>query len=94
MIDIKSPPVSPTQEQTELFFISFGIIQHKGAINTATDLVDWSFTYVITGINLTVYYNDDLDLFAYTATSRYTFNKFYGVMIDIRALKRLTAGYG
>ena len=59
-----------------------------------TDLADWSFTYVITGTNLTAYYNNDLDLFAYITISWYTSNEFYGIMIDIGALKRLIAGYG
>jgi len=44
------------------------MIQHKGAINTVTDLADRSFTYMITGTNLIAYYNN-LDLFAYVATS-------------------------
>jgi len=48
---------------------------------------------MITGTNLTAYYNNNLDLFAYIATSQYTSNKFYGVIINIRALKRLTVGY-
>jgi len=34
-----------------------------------TDLADWSFTYAITGTNLTTYYNNDLDLFAYVTIS-------------------------
>ncbi len=69
MIDIESPLVSLAQEQTELFLTSFGIIQYKGAINTTTDLADRSFTYMITGINLTTYYNNDPDPFAYVTTS-------------------------
>ncbi len=93
MIDIKSPPVSPTQEQTKLFLTSFGTIQHKGAINTATDLADQSFTYAITGTNPTAHHNDDPDPFAYTTTNRYTSDEFYGVMIDTGASKRSTAGY-
>ena len=58
-----------------------------------TDLVDWSFTYMITGINLTAYYNNDLDLFAYVITSWYTFDEFYRIIINTGASKRSTAGY-
>jgi predicted ribosome-associated RNA-binding protein Tma20 len=58
-----------------------------------TDLADQSFTYTITSTNLTAYHNNDLDPFAYVTTSRYTSNKFYRVMIDIGALKRLIVGY-
>jgi hypothetical protein len=76
-----------------LFFTFFGIIQYRGAINIVTKLADWSFTYAITGINLTAYYNDDSDPFAYTTTSQYTSDKFYRVIIDTKALKRLTVGY-
>jgi hypothetical protein len=34
------------------------------------------------------------DLFAYITTERYTPKEFYGVMIDIGASKKSTAGYG
>ena len=34
------------------------------------------------------------DLFAYIITERYTPKEFYGVMIDIGASKKSTAGYG
>jgi len=94
MIDIESPPVSPAQEQTELFLTSFGTIQYGGAINTVTDLADRSFTHAITGTNPTACHNDDSDPFAYVTTSRYTSDEFYGVMIDTGASKKSTAGYG
>ena len=93
IIDIESPLPSPTQEQTELFLTSFGTIQHEGAINTMTDLADRSFTHAITGTNPIAHHNDS-DPFAYVATSQYTSNEFYGVMIDTGASKRSTAGYG
>ena len=48
---------------------------------------------MITGTNPTTYYNNDLDPFTYTITSRYTSNKFYRVMINTRALKKLTVNY-
>jgi len=44
------------------------MIQHKGAINTVTNLADQSFTHTITSTNLIAYYNNP-DLFAYVATS-------------------------
>ena len=93
IIDTELPP-SPTQEQTELFLTSFGMIQHEGAINTVTDLADRSFTHAITGTNPTAHHNNDSDPFAYVATSRYTSDEFYGIMIDTGASKRSTAGYG
>ena len=48
---------------------------------------------MITNTNPTAYHNNNLDPFAYIATSQYTSNKFYKVIINIRALKRSTAGY-
>jgi hypothetical protein len=48
---------------------------------------------MITGTNLTAYYNNDLDLFASTTTSQYTSDKFYRVIINTKALKRLIVGY-
>ena len=58
-----------------------------------TDLADRSFIYMITGTNLTAHY-DDLDPFAYVATSWYTSDKFYEIIIDTGVLKRLIVGYG
>jgi hypothetical protein len=58
-----------------------------------TNLADRLFTYIITGTNLTAYYNNNLDLFTYYTTSWYTSNKFYRVIINIGALKKLIAGY-
>ena len=69
------------------------MIQHKKAINTVTNLADQSFTYIITNTNLTVYYNNNSDLFTYIAISQYTFNKFYRVIINTKTLKRLIVGY-
>jgi len=48
---------------------------------------------VIININPTADHNDNLDPFTYTSTSRYTFDKFYRVIIDTRALKRSTVNY-
>ena len=49
---------------------------------------------MITNTNLTAYYNNDLDPFAYIITGQFTSNKFYGVIINTKALKRLTVGSG
>ena len=51
--------------------------------------------YAVTTINTTTdAFPTDTDLLAYNTTSRYTSTKFMGAMIDIRASKRSTAGYG
>ena len=57
-----------------------------------TNLADRFFTYAITGTNLITYHNNP-DLFAYVATSWYISNKFYRVIINTKALKRLIVGY-
>ena len=69
IINIKLLLISLTQEQTKLFLSSFRLIQHKGAINTMTNLADQSFIYIITSTNLTAYHNNNLDPFTYVATS-------------------------
>ena len=76
-----------------MFLISYRLIQYKRAINTVTNLADQSFIYTITKINPTAYYNNNLDLFTYIIISQYTFNKFYRVMINTGALKRLIVDY-
>ena len=93
IIDIEPLLISPTQEQTKLFFTLFRTIQHKKAINTAADLADQSFIYVITSINPTAHHDDNSDLFAYIITSQYISNKFYRVMINTGVSKRSTASY-
>jgi hypothetical protein len=51
--------------------------------------------YAVTTINtMTDAFPTDTDPLAYNTTSRYTSIKFMGAMIDTRASKRSTAGYG
>jgi hypothetical protein len=56
-------------------------------------LKDYSFDYILTqAISLT-----QTDLFVYLTTismSRYNVSRFYGVIINTRALRVLTAGFG
>ena len=68
-----------------------------------TVLADSSFLYSITPENppvntpirpVTDSTDREQDPFAYITTKRYTSKEFYGVMIDIGASKKSTAGYG
>ena len=68
LIDIDSPPTSPTQGHTEMFLTSRGMIQHQTAVNTAIALADRSFTHAITGNNPTTD-NSSQDPFAYITIS-------------------------
>ena len=53
-----------------------------------------AYRYAVTTINTTTDVFPDTDLFAYNLTSCYTSTKFIGVIIDTRASKYSTAGYG
>ena len=65
-----------------------------------TVLADRSFIHSITPKNHSIstpvidIIDYEQDLFAYITTERYTPKEFYGVMIDIGASKKSTAGYG
>ncbi len=71
--------------------ISFGIIYLAKII--ITDLANSFFDYTITGSNLDLKHYE-LNAFTYIISERYTSHKFYKIMIDIRASKQSTAGYG
>jgi len=70
------------------------------AFNITTVLADRSFIHLVTPKNhsastpITDIIDHKQDLFAYITTERYTPKEFYGVIIDIGASKKSTAGYG
>jgi len=65
-----------------------------------TVLADRSFIYLVTPKNYSIstpiinVIDYKQDLFAYITTERYTPKEFYGVIINIGAFKKSTAGYG
>jgi hypothetical protein len=77
-------------DQAELFLTSFGEIQYQEAIKATTALANRSFAHALVRTAPTTA-NDKSDPFTYTTTSRYTSDRFYGVIIDTRASKRSTA---
>ena len=69
--------------------------QYK-AISIAATLADKAFSHLVTTIDNTVLFITDQDPFIYNATiftSRYTADKFIGIIIDIKASKQFIAGY-
>jgi hypothetical protein len=67
-------------------------MQRQEAIKATTALADRSFTHALARTALTTA-DDKSDPFAYSnTTSRYTFDRFYSVIINTEASKRLTAG--
>jgi hypothetical protein len=90
IIDFESP--EPARDnQAKLFLTSFGEIQCQKAIKATTALANQSFAHALVRTALTTT-DDKSDPFTYTTTSRYTSDRFYGVMINTKALKRSTAG--
>jgi hypothetical protein len=92
VIDFELP--EPAEgDQAELFLTSFGEMQCQEAIEATTALANRSFAHALVRTAPTAA-DDKSDPFAYTTTSRYTSDRFYGVMIDTGASKRSTAGWG
>jgi len=63
----------------------------------ATTLANKAFGHLVTTIDNIVPLITNQDPFTYnitTSTSRYTVNKFIGIIIDIGASKRSIVGYG
>jgi hypothetical protein len=69
-------------------------MQCQEAIKATTALADRLFAHALVRTALTIA-DDKSDPFAYSnTTSRYTSDRFYGVIIDTEALRRSTAGWG
>ena len=73
------------------FITSFGKIH--SAKTMTMDLANCSFNHAITGSNPDLDRHES-DPFTYITSERYTLDEFYKIMIDTRASKQLTAGYG
>lgn len=58
-----------------------------------TNFINCFFKHAITKNNLDLKYHE-LNFFIYITLEKYTLNKYYKIMIDIKAFKQLTAGYG
>src|SRR6266702_3364156 len=79
-----------------MFLITFGPFTDSQAFNIMTVLADCSFIYLVTPKNYfasTPVMDYKQDLFVYIIIECYTPKEFYGVMIDIGASKKSTAGY-
>ena len=66
------------------------------AFNIITILTNHSFTYLITPKNYSIsrpIIDRKQDLFIYITIERYTPKEFYGIIINIGASKKSTAGY-
>ena len=87
------------QETLETFLTTFRTFTDSQAFNITTVLANCSFIYLIAPknhfiSNLIIDITDyKQDLFAYITTERYTPKEFYGVIINIGASKKSTAGY-
>ena len=61
----------------------------------ALELADRAYSYTVTAINTTTdIFLTNTDPFTYNMTLHYTFIKFIGIIIDTKASKCSTAGYG
>jgi hypothetical protein len=69
------------------------VLESQRAFDITTNLANQSLIHALTCTDIATT-DADSDPFVYTTTSQYTADRFYSIMIDTRALKRLTAGYG
>ena len=61
----------------------------------ALELANRAYSYAVITINTIIdVFLTDIDPFAYNITLRYTSIKFIGIIINTRASKRSTVGYG
>jgi len=84
---------------SESFLTTFRTVTDAQALSTTADLANRSFAHAISPVKPLcgpVNPPPEQDPFVYSnnTTSRYTSEKFYGIMIDTRASKRSTAGWG
>ena len=72
----------------------YGKIELDNTTAIASELANRAYSHAVTTINTTtdVFYTN-IDPFAYNTTLYYTFIKFIGVIIDIKASKYSIAGY-
>ena len=95
MISINDAQEPDPVKNTKHFLTLFGLLTCDNVIQVITYLADQSFKHSLTGTQDTysTCKNDD-DLFVYTVTTNwYTLATFYSIMINTRALKKLTAGF-
>lgn len=94
MIDVRFSLFSLLDQEnlnTDTFITSFRTI-HSAQIMT-TNLANRFFDHATTKSSLKLK-RDKSDFFIYITSKKYTLDKFYGIMIDTRASKQLTAKYG
>jgi len=95
VVDIDPSTLLDEDDQATVYYTSYGEIKPDNATATALKLANRAYSHAITTINtmIDVFYTNT-DPFTYNTTSRYTFIKFIGVMINTRASKHSIAGYG
>jgi hypothetical protein len=77
------------------YFITFRDLASNKATSISMELVDKAFNYLLTAADImtTVTSSDDLFTYSTNIKSRYTLTIFIGIMVDIGALTKSTAGY-
>src|SRR5207302_3230046 len=98
VIDFDSQDLSQDDQDTsESFLTTFGPVTDAQALLTTADLANRSFAHAVSPVKPLcgpAKPPPEQDPFVYSnnTTSRYTSNKFYGIMINTGASKRSTAG--
>ena len=93
LVDIS--PTTDTKLDVDHFYTTVGQVKTYEAILIAETLANKAFSYSMLTEDVAPYMSDQ-DPFSYTieTTSRYTSAQFQGIMVDTRASKRSTGGYG
>jgi hypothetical protein len=95
VVNIDPGTLLDEDDQATAYYTLYGEIELDNATATASELANRAYSHAVTTIDTTIdAFHTETDPFTYNTTSRYTSTKFMGVMIDTRASKRSTAGYG
>ena len=81
--------------QAIVYYTLYGKIKLDNITAIALELANRAYSHAVTTINtITDIFYTKIDPFTYNTTLRYTSIKFIGVIINTKASKRSTAGYG
>jgi len=95
VIDMDPNTLLNEDNQTTVYYTSYGEIELDNATATASELANRAYSHAVTTINTTTdAFTTNTNPFAYNTTSHYTSTKFMGVMIDTKTSKRSIVGYG
>ena len=94
VVDIDPSTLLDEDDQATVYYTLYGEIKLNNTTTIALKLANRAYSYAVITINTTTdVFLTNIDLFAYNITLYYTFIKFIGIIIDIKASKYFIIGY-